>query len=127
VVATFEEPLPSIRYRTAGDIQKRKREFIDHSDAFVILPGGWGTLDELLDVIIGKEIVDRHRRYARPVRFKEDRPIILVNTEGFYEPFLALARRNVREGFMMASDMELFHVAKTPAAAFAIINRYRKK
>jgi uncharacterized protein (TIGR00730 family) len=125
IVSTFEKPIREIVHRTARDIQRRKREFIDHSDAFVVLPGGWGTFDELFDIIIGREIVDRHGRYAPKRKFREDRPIVLVDTGGYYAPFLALVRAGIREGFMIRDDLSLFKVVRTPKEAVAFINKGR--
>ena len=127
IVATFEKPISQILHRTAPNMQKRKREFIDHSNAFLILPGGWGTYDEIFEVIVGREIVDRHNRYARPVNYKEDRPIVVINTEGYYDPMLEMIKHGVKEGFMLKEDLRLFKVAKTPREAFEIILKKSKK
>jgi uncharacterized protein (TIGR00730 family) len=127
IVSTFEGPIREIVHRTARDIQRRKREFIAHSDAFVVLAGGWGTYDELLDVIIGKEIVDRHRRYAKKVVYREDRPIVIVNTNNYYNPFLAMVEAGIRDGFMMREDLAFFKVVKTPREAMDFINKSRGK
>ena len=125
VVATFEEPLKEILSRIAPDIQKRKREFIDHSDAFIILPGSFGTIDELLDVILGKYIVDRHQRYAKHKKYKEDRPIIIVNTNGYYDLFVKLVRHVIAEGFSLKDDLKLFKVVKTPKEAISLVKAWR--
>jgi uncharacterized protein (TIGR00730 family) len=127
IVRTFEQPIKKIIHRTAPNIQKRKREFLDHSNAFIILPGGWGTYDEFFDVIIGKEIVDRHNRYAKPVKYREQRPIVVVDTDGYYGPLVKMIRHSIDAGFMIRDDLKLFKVVKTPKEAFEFIKASRKK
>jgi uncharacterized protein (TIGR00730 family) len=127
IVATFEKPIREILHRTAPNMQKRKREFIDHSNAFIVLPGGWGTFDELFEVVVMKEIVDRHRRYASRPAYKEDRPIAVINTDGYYDPAIKMIERGIKEGFMMKEDLRFFKVVKNPKEAFDFINARRGK
>ncbi|MDR1476577.1 MAG: TIGR00730 family Rossman fold protein [Rickettsiales bacterium] len=127
VVATFEKPIREILHRTAPNMQKRKREFIDHSNAFIVLAGGWGTFDELFEVMVMKEIVDRHRRHAPRSVYREDRPIVIINTDGYYDPALKMIERGIKEGFMMKEDLKFFKVAKSPKEAFDFINSRRSK
>jgi uncharacterized protein (TIGR00730 family) len=127
IVSTFEKPIKAILHRTAPNMQKRKREFIDQSNAFGILPGGWGTFDEMFEVIVMKEIVDRHHRHARPVTYREDRPIVVVNTDGYYDPMLGMIDSGIKAGFMLKEDLKFFKIAKTPKEAFDFINAWRAK
>ncbi|MFF7146127.1 LOG family protein [Streptomyces nodosus] len=60
------------------DLARRKSIMMDLADAFVCLPGGYGTLNELLEVM------------SMNVMGIEDRPLVLVNTQGFWEPFIDL-------------------------------------
>lgn len=58
------------------DMQERKKIIFDISDAFIILPGGFGTLDELLEIITLKQIG------------QENKPIIIFNQDGYYTHLL---------------------------------------
>ena len=79
-------------------LHDRKREMAARSDAFVVLPGGFGTLEEALEVISWKQM----RLF--------DKPIVLVDTLGFFQPLVALAAAVVREGFAYARADALFTV-----------------
>ena len=69
------------------DMFDRKDQMIARSDAFVILPGGLGTLDELLEVLTLGQLG------------YHDKPIILVNMDGFWDPFLQLVDQVITHGF----------------------------
>ena len=60
------------------DMHERKRLMFEHSDAFVALPGGIGTLEELVEQLTWQQL-GRHSK-----------PILLANIDGFWEPLLAL-------------------------------------
>jgi uncharacterized protein (TIGR00730 family) len=80
---------------------QRKQEMIDRADAFVILPGGLGTLDELLEVITLRQL-----RY-------HDKPVVLVNLDGYWDPLLALVDRVIESEFAAPSARELYDVVAT--------------
>lgn len=71
-----------------GDMHERKKKFLDGTDALVALPGGCGTLEELLEVITLKRL----GLYSKP--------IIIVNLNGFYDPLLEMLRRCIDQKFM---------------------------
>jgi hypothetical protein len=70
------------------DMHERKREMFERSDAFVALPGGIGTLEEVVEMMTWVQL-DRHRK-----------PIVLVNHNGFWEPLIALLDHMVATGFL---------------------------
>jgi predicted Rossmann-fold nucleotide-binding protein len=72
-----------------------------NADAFVALPGGFGTLEELLEVLT-----------LRQLRL-HDRPVVLVNVAGYWNPFLAM----VEQGFSPLGQGPLFQVAGSAAEA----------
>jgi uncharacterized protein (TIGR00730 family) len=86
----------------AADLHERKRQMAERADAFVILPGGFGTLEEALEVISWKQM----RIF--------DKPIVLLNTQGFFQPLVALADSVVRHGFAYARADALFTVVSRP-------------
>jgi uncharacterized protein (TIGR00730 family) len=71
-----------------GDMHERKKKFLDGTDALVALPGGCGTLEELLEVITLKRL----GLYSKP--------IIIVNLNGFYDPLLEMLQRCIDQKFM---------------------------
>ena len=78
-------------------MHQRKRLMVDLSDGFVILPGGLGTLDEAFEVLTWKQLG------------LHDRPIVILNVEGYWDPLLALIRHAVKEGFIRPHHAALFH------------------
>ena len=75
-------------------MHQRKKLMFDKSDAFVALPGGIGTLEELVEQLTWAQL-GRHTK-----------PIVLVNIDGFWAPFLALLRHMREEAFIRA-DMDV--------------------
>ena len=79
-------------------MHERKQMMFEQSDAFAILPGGFGTLDELFEMITWRQL-ELH-----------DKPIVLVNINGYWDPLLALVNRQVAEGFVRPRHLELLSV-----------------
>lgn len=98
---------------TTKDLRARKAEMETRADAFVALPGGLGTLDELIEVLAAKQL-----------QFHE-KPIVLLNCKGFYEPLAVLFEHLFRERF--ASDehhRHLYHLACDIEEALSYIDSY---
>lgn len=74
--------------RVVGSMHQRKHQMAELADAFLALPGGYGTLDELCEVL-GWAQLGLHAK-----------PIVLVNIAGYYDPLLAMLDRAVQEGFL---------------------------
>jgi len=88
--------------RTVETMHERKMLMCNLADAFVTLPGGIGTLEELLEQLAWFKL-ERHQK-----------PIGLLNTEGFYDPFLAMLEHIVEAGFYAREDLEKMAVAAKP-------------
>jgi cytokinin riboside 5'-monophosphate phosphoribohydrolase len=86
----------------ADTLGNRKAEMVARADAFVVLPGGYGTLEELAEVLALRQL-GRHTR-----------PIVLVNAGNFWQPFLRQTRQMVALGFAQASEGVLFRVVDRP-------------
>lgn len=82
------------------DMHQRKLKMFDLSDAFIILPGGIGTLDEFFEILTWKQL-GRHNK-----------PIYIINVEGFYNPLLEMVKHTVEHGFLAAGNLELFEVVE---------------
>ncbi|HKJ25613.1 MAG TPA: TIGR00730 family Rossman fold protein [Myxococcota bacterium] len=85
-----------------NDLHERKRLMIDRSDAVVALPGGCGTFEELFEAITWKRLG------------LWSKPIVLVNTRGFYDPASALLERAVEERFMDDRHRDMWCVVERP-------------
>lgn len=84
-----------VRVRTLAE---RKEYLIAHSDAFVALPGGIGTLDEVLEVMVANQLgLVRDRSGANQ---SQGKPMILLNLGGYYNPFLAQLDAMRAEGLL---------------------------
>jgi uncharacterized protein (TIGR00730 family) len=84
------------------DLRTRKHLMLTLSQAAIALPGGSGTLEELLEVITLKRL----GLYVNP--------IVLVNTRAFFAPLLALLERAVSERFMDPRHLDMWQVVATP-------------
>ncbi len=91
-------------------MHERKQRMADLSDAVIALPGGCGTMEELLEIITWKQL----GLYVNPV--------VILNTNGFYGPLLAMLERAVAQQFMRPQHQGLWAVAQTPEEAVALIH-----
>ncbi len=89
----------------------RKDVMISNSDAFLILPGGIGTLDELFEVLTLKSL-----GYF-------DKPIIVFNYNGFWNLMQAMCQHMIQEGFVVKNIFEKMTICDTLEEIFALINR----
>jgi uncharacterized protein (TIGR00730 family) len=89
------------------DLHDRKRMLIDGADAVVALPGGSGTLDELLEAISLKRLGSFLG------------PIVLVNTRGFFDPCIELLERCIEERFMDPRHGSMWQVVREPEEVLA--------
>jgi uncharacterized protein (TIGR00730 family) len=91
------------------DMHTRKQLMAQKADACIALPGGVGTLEELLEIITWKQL-DLYKN-----------PIIILNINGFYDDLIALFEKANREHFFHHKGDNLWHVASTPQSAIDII------
>jgi cytokinin riboside 5'-monophosphate phosphoribohydrolase len=93
-------------------MDERKRLMRNNSDAFIALPGGFGTLEEILEVITLKQL-DYHRK-----------PVVFINTNGFFNPLIAQFELSFNEQFAKESYKKLYKVVGTPIEAIGYIENY---
>jgi uncharacterized protein (TIGR00730 family) len=92
------------RLEVVSDMAVRKQALIELGDAFVVLPGGLGTLDEFFEVATLLQL-GYHRK-----------PILLLNRDGFWDPLIALVQQQVRAGFVSQKELDAWHVLEDLAA-----------
>jgi hypothetical protein len=91
------------------DMHKRKQIIANISDGCIALPGGCGTLEELMEVITWKQL----GLYLKP--------IVILNTRNYYDPLLEQLQRGIDEHFMGARHAEIWRVATTPEEAIDLV------
>lgn len=94
------------------NMSKRKQLMERESDAFVILPGGYGTMDELFEVITDAQL---------GLHFK---PVVIFNINGYYDALVALLERFCEDGFLRPFHRGLLSVANTLDDVFVQLDQY---
>ena len=79
-------------------MHERKSKFLENIDAVIALPGGCGTLDELIEAITLKRL----GLFLKP--------IVIINTQGFYNPLLQMLERCVDQNFMDKRHLKIWNV-----------------
>ena len=92
-----------------ADMFERKAQMIATADAFAVLPGGLGTLDELLEVVTLKQLGYHHK------------PIVLIDHERFWDRWVALVEQIVEDGFAGREVTGLFQVVDGVEPALAAL------
>ncbi|XP_051139650.1 cytokinin riboside 5'-monophosphate phosphoribohydrolase LOG1-like [Andrographis paniculata] len=87
--------------RAVAGMHQRKAEMARHADAFIALPGGYGTLEELLEVITWAQLGIHHK------------PVGLLNVDGYYNSLLSFIDKAVDEGFITPSARHIIVSAQT--------------
>ncbi|MFO1174076.1 MAG: TIGR00730 family Rossman fold protein [Paracoccaceae bacterium] len=90
-------------------MHERKKVMFMNADAVLVLPGGGGSLDEFFEVLTWRQL-DLHRK-----------PIVILNSEGYWDPLLALIDRVVEEGFADSSVRGFVQVAADVGATETIL------
>jgi uncharacterized protein (TIGR00730 family) len=83
-------------------MHERKSKFLEGTDALVALPGGTGTYEELFEAITLKKLG------------QFSKPIIILNTRGYYEPFRQLMDHAIREKFMAEDHQDIWQIVDEP-------------
>jgi len=95
--------------RVTGSMHERKATMADLADGFIALPGGLGTFDELCEILTWGQL-GLHTK-----------PVVLLDVDGFWDPFMALLDRAVDAGFVRAVHRDLAHRAASAAEALALL------
>ncbi|XVF79632.1 hypothetical protein PTKIN_Ptkin15bG0004700 [Pterospermum kingtungense] len=87
--------------KAVADMHQRKSEMAKHAEAFIALPGGYGTMEELLEMITWSQLGIH------------EKPVGLLNVEGYYNSLLDLFDKGVEEGFIDSSARHIVVIADT--------------
>lgn len=87
------------------DMRSRKAGLDARAHAFVALPGGFGTLEELAEILSFRKLGHHHR------------PIVLLDVDGFWDPLLAWVERSIADGFEKAERRAYLAVTQDPSRA----------
>lgn len=110
--------IEGVAYEVADDLvetqtmQERKALMFNLAHAFIVLPGGYGTLEELMEVLTLKQLG------------YHEKALVLVNTASYFDPLLALFEHFYNHRFVSPDTRALFHVAATPAEAMRYVLDY---
>jgi uncharacterized protein (TIGR00730 family) len=96
-----------------GSMHERKALMAFLADAFIALPGGYGTLDEFFEIVTWAQL------------HIHSKPCILINTDGYYDSLLRFIDHAVREEFVNPANLRLMLVAGNSAEALRLIERQR--
>lgn len=94
---------------TVVTMRERKLLMETRADAFVALPGGFGTLEEIMEILTLRQL--------NVVK----KPCVFLNQDGFYDPLFALFETMLREKFFKPSNMDVFRIASSVPEIFAKI------
>lgn len=92
-------------------MHQRKARMAELSDAFLVLPGGYGTLEEILEAVTWAQL----RIHAKPC--------VLINVSGYWDGLLAFLDTAVSAGFLKPHNRALLRVASTSADAVALVQQ----
>ncbi len=98
--------------RVVGSMHERKAVMADLADGFTALPGGWGTLDELFEVLTWAQL-GLHRK-----------PCGLLNVAGYFDGLLAFITHSIEEGFVMREYRGMISVAASAEALLDLLGTY---
>ena len=96
----------------ADGMRHRKAMMEDRGDAFIALPGGLGTFEEIFEIICGKQLGYHNK------------PIVLLNVAGYYDPLLTMIEHGIATKFIRPAAPTLYHVATSIAAAMEYLESY---
>ena len=81
-----------------ANMHVRKMMMFDSSDAFLVFPGGYGTMDEMFEMLTWRQLA------------MHDKPIIVVNIDGYWDPLVKLLEHIVQQGYAKPETKNLLHI-----------------
>ena len=99
------------RLEVVTGMHERKSRMFELADAFLAMPGGFGTLDETIEVLTWKQLG------------LHDKPIVLVDFDGFWRPLIATLEHAIEQKFAHGRALEMLRVVPDVEAAIAYLSR----
>lgn len=112
-LATKERARLDIDMRVVNTMHERKAMMAELSDAFVAMPGGFGTLEEMMETITWGQL-GIHQK-----------PVGLFNVAGYYDPLLAMIDRAIEEGFILPRYRNLFVASSGVDELFDLMRKFQ--
>jgi uncharacterized protein (TIGR00730 family) len=112
-LATKERARRDIDMRVVNTMHERKAMMAELSDAFIAMPGGFGTLEEMMETITWGQL-GIHQK-----------PVGLLNVAGYYDPLLAMVDRAIDEGFILPHYRNLFVASTGVAELFDLMRKFQ--
>ncbi len=100
-------------FLVAKSMRHRKELMEQRGDAFITMPGGLGTFEEIFEIIVGKQLAYHNK------------PIVLLNINDYFAPVLEMIDHGVEEKFIKPRARELYFVARTVQEAIEHIRSYQ--
>jgi uncharacterized protein (TIGR00730 family) len=97
------------RLEVVESMHQRKQRMAQLADGFLALPGGWGTLEELAEILTWRQLGLIMQ------------PIVILNINRFFDPILHQMRSMAEEGFLLDSYLQVLKVAYSPQEALALL------
>lgn len=94
-------------------MRDRKAELDKNSDAVIAIAGGYGTLEELSELIVQKQLGYNNK------------PIVILNTDGFYNKLIEFFETIISRNFANTESRKLYYIAQTPKDAIEYIKNYQ--
>ncbi len=112
-LATKERAHPDIEMRVVNTMHERKAMMAELSDAFIAMPGGFGTFEELMETITWGQL-GIHQK-----------PVGLLNVAGYYDPMLQMIDRAIEEGFIQPRYRHLFVASSSIDELFEMMIKFQ--
>lgn len=99
------------RLHLTDTMHTRKAIMAEYADAFITLPGGLGTLEEIMEIATWRQL------------YQHEKPMVILNINGFYDPLIEHLKHTAAEGFMKQEDLERLVVCDDIESAVSLLNK----
>ena len=99
------------RLHLTDTMHTRKAIMAEYADAFITLPGGLGTLEEIMEIATWRQL------------YQHEKPMVILNINGFYDPLIEHLKHTAAEGFMKQEDIERLVVCEDIESAVSLLNK----
>lgn len=95
-------------------MRERKQIMEDYGEAFIVTPGGIGTFEEFFEILTLKQLKQHNK------------PIVILNTDGYYDPMLKMMEYSVEKGFLNGNCRVMYPAFATPEEVIDYIENYKE-